>query len=248
MADGEERAPLLRNVLSEPPPIYSSQAPPPGQVPPPYPADELPPPYTPTPQGGIPMINCKVCQALINVEGKQNQHVVKCNVCNEATPIKGPPPGKRYIRCPCNCLLICNSTAARIACPRQNCKRVINLGGQAHVVVRNHGSERFTCAYCNQIFLFNSVGWSQLARCPHCRRVSSCDASNQKTRCAIYLILGIIFLGAGIGVTVGTYEMAHHSGGIYTVWIGAFVFGILFLVRAAYLGSIRVSPRAPPPS
>lgn len=31
---------------------------------------------------------------------------------------------------------------------------------------------------------------------------SSCDASNQKTRCAIYLILGIIFLGAGIGVTV----------------------------------------------
>lgn len=33
---------------------------------------------------------------------------------------------------------------------------------------------------------------------------SSCDASNQKTRCAIYLILGIIFLGAGIGVTVNT--------------------------------------------
>lgn len=25
MADGEERAPLLRNVISEPPPIYSSQ-------------------------------------------------------------------------------------------------------------------------------------------------------------------------------------------------------------------------------
>ena len=60
-------------------------APPPGQVPPPYPADELPPPYTPTPQGAIPVINCKVCQAVINVEGKQNQHVVKCNVCNEAT-------------------------------------------------------------------------------------------------------------------------------------------------------------------
>ena len=48
-------------------------------------ADELPPPYTPSPTGGIPMINCKVCQSMINIEGKTHQHVVKCNVCNEAT-------------------------------------------------------------------------------------------------------------------------------------------------------------------
>ncbi|XP_048756916.1 type 2 phosphatidylinositol 4,5-bisphosphate 4-phosphatase-like isoform X2 [Ostrea edulis] len=221
-------------------------APPPGQAPQPILPDELPPPYTPTPQGGIPMINCKVCQALINVEGKQNQHVVKCTVCNEATPIKGPPPGKRYIRCPCNCLLICNSTANKIACPRPNCKRVVNLGGPTQVIVRNPGTERFICAYCSQVFLYHVGGWSQLTRCPHCRKVSSCDGANQKTRCAIYLILGIIFLGAGIGVTVGTYELASESGGIYTVWIGAFVIGISFLIRACYIGSIRVSQRASP--
>ena len=52
---------------------------------PPIGPDELPPPYTPSPQGGIPMINCKVCQSMINIEGKTHQHVVKCNVCNEAT-------------------------------------------------------------------------------------------------------------------------------------------------------------------
>ena len=52
---------------------------------PPIGPDELPPPYTPSPQGGIPMINCKVCQSMINIEGKTNQHVVKCSVCNEAT-------------------------------------------------------------------------------------------------------------------------------------------------------------------
>lgn len=45
---------------------------------------ELPPPYVATP-GGVPVVNCKVCQAMINIEGKQQQHVVKCNVCNEAT-------------------------------------------------------------------------------------------------------------------------------------------------------------------
>ncbi len=52
---------------------------------PPIGPDELPPPYTPSPSGGIPMINCKVCQSMINIEGKTHQHVVKCTVCNEAT-------------------------------------------------------------------------------------------------------------------------------------------------------------------
>ena len=52
---------------------------------PPIGPDELPPPYTPSSHGGGPLINCKVCQSLINIEGKTHQHVVKCNVCNEAT-------------------------------------------------------------------------------------------------------------------------------------------------------------------
>ena len=50
---------------------------------PPMSVSELPPPYTP--QGGLTMINCKVCQALINIEGRTNQHVIKCTICSEAT-------------------------------------------------------------------------------------------------------------------------------------------------------------------
>lgn len=45
--------------------------------------DELPPPYQAV-QGG-PMVTCRVCQAMIDVSGKKDQHVVKCNTCNEAT-------------------------------------------------------------------------------------------------------------------------------------------------------------------
>jgi len=52
---------------------------------------------------------------------------VKCPVCSEATPIKGPPTGKQYVRCACNCLLICKSSTVRVGCPRPHCQRVMTL-------------------------------------------------------------------------------------------------------------------------
>lgn len=37
------------------------------------------------PQGGVPMVTCRVCQAMIDITSKREQHVVKCNQCHEAT-------------------------------------------------------------------------------------------------------------------------------------------------------------------
>ncbi|XP_071503713.1 type 1 phosphatidylinositol 4,5-bisphosphate 4-phosphatase-like [Diadema antillarum] len=174
-------------ISSQPPPLLAIQdgnagalpsAPPPfdAEPPPPIMPGEEPPPYTPGLPGSMPMINCRVCQAMISLEGKMHQHVVKCGVCHEATPIKEAPQGKKYVRCPCNCLLICKASSKRIACPRSNCKRIINLqsamfphGAPTTTTLTTISGYRIVCAHCNQWFRFPHH--YALARCPYCRKV-----------------------------------------------------------------------------
>lgn len=37
------------------------------------------------PENAASKVTCRVCQEMIDVIGKKDQHVVKCNRCNEAT-------------------------------------------------------------------------------------------------------------------------------------------------------------------
>ncbi|KAB7499122.1 Type II phosphatidylinositol 4,5-bisphosphate 4-phosphatase [Armadillidium nasatum] len=129
-----------------------------GTVVSPIGTDDLPPPYS-SATGGVPMVTCRVCQAMIDIGGKVEQHVVKCMKCHEATPIKNAPPGKKYVRCPCNCLLICRSESQRIACPRPDCKRIINLTPSPvnHSIPNLPGMCRVSCVHCRDTFIFNTL-------------------------------------------------------------------------------------------
>ncbi|XP_074645595.1 type 1 phosphatidylinositol 4,5-bisphosphate 4-phosphatase-like isoform X2 [Tubulanus polymorphus] len=256
MADGREneRAPLLGDKSSNDaqlPPVYtpypSGVANPTaagGQTVvsvPPIGPDELPPPYTPSQTQGQ-AVNCKICQTPIDITGKLRQHVVKCGNCNEATPIKVAPPGKKYVRCPCNCLLICREQSQRIACPRQNCKRVIRLSSESTVTtVQSPGSlKRAVCYHCGVTFIFGREN-SALARCPDCRKVSSVGPTYARMRAIIHLVIGLVFLAIAIGVTVGTFVLASEHGGYYVLWTVFYLAAIVMFARSIYYCGIGVS-------
>jgi phosphatidylinositol-4,5-bisphosphate 4-phosphatase len=204
--------------------------------------DELPPPYSSV-SGGVPMVTCRVCQSLVDISGKREQHVVKCHACGEATPIRNAPPGRKYVRCPCNCLLICKNTSQRIACPRPNCRRVISLaplGPPENPVPSVPGMCRVMCAHCSDTFLFNTLN-NALARCPHCRKISSVGRDFCRTRCIIFGVLFLILLGVSIATTVATKSLAANAPGYYVLDTALFLFAFILLFRCIYYITMKVS-------
>jgi phosphatidylinositol-4,5-bisphosphate 4-phosphatase len=88
--------------------------------------------------------------------------------------------------------------------------------------------------------LFNTLN-NALARCPHCRKVSSVGPEFARTRSIIFLIFGLVVLGIGIGITVGTLNIAAEKAGMYVVYVGAFLVTLLLLLRSLYYCSMKIS-------
>ncbi|XP_067137423.1 type I phosphatidylinositol 4,5-bisphosphate 4-phosphatase-B-like [Centruroides vittatus] len=188
----------------------------------------------------IPTVSCRVCKCSIDISGKADQFVVQCENCHEATPIKLAPPGKKYVRCPCNCLLICKSTSQKISCPRPNCKRIISMAPSAFPTNNdNPGLGQVSCPHCQSVFMINTTEFKKVMRCVYCRRRVTFSSHYIKNRRNLCMILTLLFLISGIFTLVYTVHKVLHKPAIIAAYIGLFGFFLLCLVRTVYYYSVK---------
>ena len=72
--------------------------------------------------------------------------------------------------------------------------------------------------FCLQFNTLNNA----LARCPHCRKVSSVGSDYARNRCLLFMFLFFIMTAIAIGVTAGTARFAPEKSGLYALYIGKF--------------------------
>ncbi|OQR78512.1 transmembrane protein 55B-B-like [Tropilaelaps mercedesae] len=184
----------------------------------------------------------QVCGETIDLTDRMDSPVVKCAKCNQSTPIRSAPPGKKYIRCTCRCLLICKATAQRVSCPRSDCGRVLYLASlpDSFPGYSLPGLCSVACGYCGQAFMFNTLS-NALARCPSCRKVTSVGAEFARSRGLVFLILSILSAILGIAITLASYKLAGTEKAWLAAYVVCFLLFIVLLLRAIYYCTLKVS-------
>lgn len=190
-----------------------------------------------------PIVVCRVCEAEIALTGKTGQHVIRCQQCHEVTPIRAAPPGKKYVRCPCNCLLVCKASSTRIACPRQNCRRVITLAASSPVgtaVRAPPGTCRIQCAHCAEIFMFNALA-NHVAHCPHCKKASSVGSRFARSRATLFFIFLLVCMLILVALTIATLHA--ESAGLFNFMGLAFLLtlSLYLFYRFVYYARLKIS-------
>lgn len=129
-------------------------------------------------------------------------------------------------------------------------RRIINLGPvmliseeqpvQPALPIQAEGT-RVICGHCGNTFLWMELRFNTLAKCPHCKKISSVGSALPRRRCCAYVTIGMICIFIGVGLTVGTQDFARRFHATYVSWAIAYLLGLICLIRACYWGAIRVS-------
>ncbi|XP_023998727.2 type 2 phosphatidylinositol 4,5-bisphosphate 4-phosphatase [Salvelinus sp. IW2-2015] len=83
--------------------------------------------------------------------------------------------------------------------------------------------------------------FNTLAKCPHCKKISSVGSALPRRRCCAYITVGMICIFIGVGLTVGTQDFASRYHATYVSWAFSYLLGLICLIRACYWGAIKVS-------
>jgi len=99
-------------------------------------------------------------------------------------------------------------------------------------------SDRFTplkamvvCGKCNHPMHWPNAHKNE-AKCPNCRHHVYLSRNSILCRGIMCVVAGLLLILATIGVTAGTFAWSSRHGGIFIVWTGLFISGIVLLVRA----------------
>lgn len=103
------------------------------------------------------------------------------------------------------------------------------------------GMCRVICGHCHESFLFNTLQ-NNLARCPHCRKLSSVGREFARTRGIVFLIFAIIFLIVSFGVIFGTLSVVQSgSKGLIALDVIFSLICFLLFIRALHYLTMRTS-------
>ncbi len=103
------------------------------------------------------------------------------------------------------------------------------------------GMCRVICGHCHESFLFNTLQ-NNLARCPHCRRLSSVGREFARTRGVVFTILALIFLITSMGVIFGTLKMIDSgSRGLIALDVIFSLVCLLLFFRAIHYLTMKIS-------
>lgn len=129
-----------------------------------------------------------------------------------------------------------------------NSKRIITLSTSQMMVSSNSqplapipGMCRVICGHCHESFLFNTLQ-NNLARCPHCRKLSSVGREFARTRGIVFLIFAIIFLIVSLGIIFGTLSVVQNgSRGLIALDVIFSLICFLLFIRALHYLTMKTS-------
>ena len=90
---------------------------------------------------------------------------------------------------------------------------------------------KVTCGKCNRVMFW--PGDTNAAKCPYCFTTNHLSACREWVCAFIFTFIGLLVIALAVGLTAGTIVWSLHHGGIFVVWTGLFVTGLIILLRAA---------------
>ena len=103
------------------------------------------------------------------------------------------------------------------------------------------GMCRVICSHCQESFLFNTLQ-NNLARCPHCRRLSSVGPEFARTRGIVFMILAGVFLITSLAVIFGTKSVIEGgTKGLIALDVILSLIFLLLLFRAIQYLTMKIS-------